>query len=168
MYICIGNYIDAIHILTYQLTSSRGDYVKIVCAPARRLPENHSCIVFSGQLPSCDFSDTDHLSFRASELTQVRCIIHDIGRKRQGGHTYCPASIHRGKSFGTKSHRFRKRETFVPCVSRFADARCSENGATEISRIILEALYELRRALIAQPRILIRGNWRVYGTLCVD
>jgi len=40
--------------------------------------------------------------FNVAELTQVRCIIHEIERKLQGEYTYCPASIHRGKSFGKK------------------------------------------------------------------
>lgn len=70
-------------------------------------------LLLSGQLPPHDLPhNTDHLSFRAGELTQVRCIIHDIEwkRTRDGGRRTArartvPASIHRGKSLGKKFER---------------------------------------------------------------
>lgn len=117
---------------------SRNDYIKPYNhVEVARLSENHSCIAFSRQLPSYDSSDTDHLSLDATELTQVRCIIHDIGRKLQVECTYCPASIHREKSFGKKFqclewnflyHRFRD---FVNVVlkrqhRRFHITKCEE------------------------------------------
>jgi len=89
--------LDYINAISIHVELSRSDYT-IVQLHRGHLKISTTALHSQGNLLFLRYRSP----FDLAELTQVRCIIHEIERKLQGEYTYCPASIHRGKSFGKK------------------------------------------------------------------
>lgn len=128
---------------------------------------NHSCTAFSGQLPSYDFSDTDHPSFRQRIDPSPFHYSRYRTEATRTAYTY-PFRIYSSwEIFRKEIPLLRGRNFCATRVPRFARTYNVNVALRETTRRNLRVTRP-RRALIAQFRVLIRPELAYGEALCVD